>query len=139
MQNIANSREADHGVRQILKLQQLNNVLDISILLHDRDVLWLPEVRRELESLPHSCRPLVCILTPGQRKAFSSGYTIYLLFGVRAASLKVLSDFAPIETDLAADYTDILSVRQDIKQSGLSIPFQYDRRFHKELTHLSGS
>lgn len=50
------AREADHGVGLVFKLEKLDDLLDVGVLLRLRDVTGLTEVRREAERFAHGGR-----------------------------------------------------------------------------------
>lgn len=96
--------EADHAVREILELEELDDVLDIRVLLGLRDSLGLAEVRREPESLADGGSPLVDVE----------------LFGIRTATGEGDVDRAAVHEEIALDNTDRLARRQHIQERGLA-------------------
>lgn len=53
------ARETNHGVRLVLKLEKLDDLFDVGILLCFRDVAGLTKVRREAKSLANGGRRFV--------------------------------------------------------------------------------
>ncbi|KAI3475787.1 hypothetical protein L1887_62784 [Cichorium endivia] len=94
----------DHGIRDLLHLEQLDNVLDVRILVLLGHVLRLAQVRTEAQSLAHRRRALVDVL----------------LLGVTASTLEVDADLLAANQTVAADDTDRLAVSKHIEQSRLS-------------------
>jgi hypothetical protein len=56
-------RETNHGIGQLLQLEQFNDILTVVVLGLDRNLLRLSEVSGESKSLSDGSGPLVNILT----------------------------------------------------------------------------
>ena len=93
----------DNRICQRLKLQQLNNLLDIRILLLLRDVVRLPQVSGEPHRLTDSRRPHMHIH----------------LLRVGGSPSEVAPKRPSIHKQITSDDTDILPLRENVETRGL--------------------
>ena len=94
----------DEGVGEGLKLQKLDDFLDVCVFLLLRDVIGLPQVSGE----PHG-------LTDG-----SCAFVYIHLLGVGGSTSEVASERLSTDEEIASNNTDILPLSEDVEASGLS-------------------
>ena len=93
----------DDRIGQKLKLQELDDLLDVCVLLLLWNVVWLPQVSGEPHRLTDSSRAFVHIH----------------LLGVGGSASEVPTKRPPIDEEITVDDTDIFPLSKDIKTSGL--------------------
>ena len=111
----------DDRIGQKLKLQELNDLLDVCVLLLLWNVVWLPQVSGE----PHR-------LTDGSR-----AFVHIHLLGVGSSASEVPTKWPPIDEEITADDANIFPLSKDIKACGLASTRGTHERRHRTGPDIS--
>ena len=124
VRELGNSRETNHRIREVLQLEQLNDILTVVVLLLLRNILRLTEVSGESESLSDSRRPLVHILLLGWASARCHPERCKAPT-ISTTTLELDTDRSAVHEDITLDHTRRFSRRKHIKQRSLRVNVQF--------------